>query len=119
MPELLYPVALQDLRHLKSVPELARASPEAARPDAPLSVSPITVSPIPGPRSQSLPKRSPAADVTPLPSRQASSRYTGVFAAVVYLMYNGPCKHVSKPSRCLLLSVLCQEAVEHVTGVIS
>ena len=92
----------QDLKHLKSVPELARASPEAARPGASLSVSPITLSPVPGPRSHSFPERSPAADATPLPSRQASGRYVRVFCVVLTRYTMGP---VSEPSCCLSHSV--------------
>ena len=66
--------AVQDLRHLKSVPELANASPEASRPDAPLSSSPITLSPLHGPRWNEAPEASTAADRTPVPTRQGSSR---------------------------------------------
>ena len=38
--------SMQDLKHLKSVPELVKASPEATQADAPLSISPITLSPL-------------------------------------------------------------------------
>ena len=72
---------MQDLKHLKSVPELVKASPEATQADAPLSISPITLSP--------LVKEKPAASViqaqqnassfladsTPPASRQSASRY--------------------------------------------
>ena len=65
---------MQDLRHLKSVPELAKASPEASRPNAPLSSSPITLSPLHAPSFKEAPEASPAADRTPVSSRQGSGR---------------------------------------------
>ena len=71
---------MQDLKHLKSVPELVKASPEAAQADAPLAVSPITLSPAvkerpEGPVKEAQEKASSfLADSTPPASRLSTSR---------------------------------------------
>ena len=73
---------MQDLKHLKSVPELVKASPEATRADAPLSVSPITLSPPVREKPEGAVKETQEkassflADSTPSASCQSASRYS-------------------------------------------
>ena len=73
---------MQDLKHLKSVPELVKASPEATQADAPLAVSPITLSPAAKEKPERPAKEAQEkassflADSTPPASRLSTSRYT-------------------------------------------
>ena len=73
---------MQDLKHLKSVPELVKASPEATQADAPLAVSPITLSPAAQERPERPAKEAQEkassflADSSPPASRQSTSRYS-------------------------------------------
>ena len=71
---------MQDLKHLESVPELAKASPEATQADAPLAVSPITLSPAAKEKPERPAKEAQEkassflADSTPPASRLSTSR---------------------------------------------
>lgn len=91
---------MQDFKHLKSLPELVKASPEAACPDAPLSVSPLTLSPMPGSRAKEEPPKSvfASAENSPPSSRQGPLRYSPATAS-----YSTHADVSCSPAQCLII----------------